>query len=74
MVEFAFDPSPEVIEEFCKRSKHNAAKWIKNKEGWSVYWPAELYTHAEMARSVGFDEYEKGIAVPAERTEGGKSV
>jgi len=67
-VDFAFNPSKEVISMFCKQSKHNAAKWIKDDSRRIVYWPAFNATHAEMANAVGFDSYEKGIAVPTDKT------
>lgn len=58
-----FDPTPEQLESLFASSAHNAAKWIKAHGMWVFFRPEDAQ-HAEVARIVGVDAYEKGLAVP----------
>lgn len=63
-----FDPSPEQVEDICAESEQNAAKWIR-ANGWMIFWKPEDAQHAEIARMVHADTYEKGLAMPGRRAD-----
>jgi hypothetical protein len=63
----SLNPPPEGIIRIIEASKYNAAKWLKDSEtGELWYWPAEDFTHADIAKQFGITEYTKGIAIPTE--------
>lgn len=59
------NPTPEQLERLFASSEHNAAKWIRG-HGLMVFFRPEDAQHAEMARMLRFDAYEKGLAIPNE--------
>jgi hypothetical protein len=61
------NPSEDQIKALCEESPHYAAKWVRDtKTGDMYYAPAGDFQHAHMAAFLHLDEYEKGLAVPAE--------
>lgn len=58
-----FDPTPDQLHALFASSEHNAAKWIK-AYGKMIFFRPEDAQHAEVARMVGADTYEKGLAIP----------
>jgi len=57
------DPTSEEIATIFAQSRHNAAKWLR-ANGKMYFFKPEDAQHAEVARLVHADEYEKGLAVP----------
>jgi len=62
------DPTPEQIEAICAASIHNAAKWLR-ANGKTYFWKPEDGQHAEAARLLHAETYEKGLAVPGPKGE-----
>ena len=61
------NPTKLGIQERCRQSSHNAAKWLKDSEtGNTYYWPADEMRHAEFAEQMRITEYTSGIAVATE--------
>lgn len=58
-----FDPTPEQLATLMASSEHNAAKWIK-VAGKYIFWRPEDAQHAQVARMMHADHYEKGLTVP----------
>ena len=57
-------PTSEKSAEIISRSKHHAAKLIKDLDtGDLYYWPAEEKFHRQIAEKMSVDQYDKGIAV-----------
>ena len=59
------DPTPEQLETLMASSEHNAAKWIKFANRY-IFWRPEEAQHAQVARMMRLDHYEKGLTVPTE--------
>ena len=64
MVDPVKNPTDAELARLFSASKHNAAKWVRSPDGDVYYWPVDSRFHADVAKSLGFDIVEKGIAVP----------
>ena len=64
----AKNPSQEEMAAIIARSKHDAAKWLKDAATSDVYyWPADEAFHQQVADMLGISKFDKGIAVPGEK-------
>ncbi len=58
------NPTPETIQLLIANSNDDAAKWIKDLDtGDTYYWPSHSAFHANIAKSLHIDNYDKGIAI-----------
>ena len=58
------NPSPEKIQELIETSGDVAAKWIEDSEtGDKWFWPSDAAFHANIAKTLHIEKYDKGIAI-----------